>query len=385
MSEPAGWSSSGSAEAAAIASYTSPPRSCSRTPGARPEISVARSACAAEASSTRGAGVVEDVGLLVGGEVEVDRDQVEAAAQRRPVGDQVERAVLAQQRDRVARPQPGVAQHVGQPDRLLLELGVGQGLAGPRHDDGRLVGELARERARVHAVTPSPRRRLGVEVSVRASAPCRAWGPCPASASWPWLAGLARASRACRGAAFPLCSSVGLLVLGAPSPWCCAVARGAGAAVVTACAATAAGWASAGAAVSATAAVLAAGRWDGAAPADRGSGVRPERPGGRERGHQERGRGAGQPATAVRRGRGGRGGRSGRSGSRGQHAGRGVRRAQPGGDLGGGGPGGRVARGHRGQERGASRRAGRPARPGARREPGEGALGRACRRTPGRR
>ena len=86
-----------------------------------------------------GAGVVDDELDLVGGQVAVDRCEVEARALGRPRHLEEAGMVLGQERDAVAGSQPGSPQQVGEAVGARLEVGVGGHAAGAHHDC-RLVG-----------------------------------------------------------------------------------------------------------------------------------------------------------------------------------------------------------------------------------------------------
>ena len=86
-----------------------------------------------------GAGVVDDVGRLFGGQVRVDHGVVEAGALQAP-GHLVGAVVVGQHHgDTVARAQAVGVEGLGQPARARFEFGVGDDLAGTS-DHGRPVG-----------------------------------------------------------------------------------------------------------------------------------------------------------------------------------------------------------------------------------------------------
>ncbi len=92
--------------------------------------------------------VGENVVGLRRGEVVVDRGHVQTAAQGRPVHLEDVEVVGGDHGDVVAAPESEGVEVVGEPCRVLVQLSVGQYLAGGGPDDGRLVGGGFREDSR---------------------------------------------------------------------------------------------------------------------------------------------------------------------------------------------------------------------------------------------
>ncbi len=102
----------------------------------------ATSALAADVTTTRDCGVVDDVGHLFGRQVRVDRREVEPGTLGAPLGEEHGRVVLHEDRHVVLPAQTRFAQHVRHLVRSGLVLGEGQHAPRRCHDDGRLIGML---------------------------------------------------------------------------------------------------------------------------------------------------------------------------------------------------------------------------------------------------
>ncbi len=97
-----------------------------------------------------GSGVDEDVRDLVGGQVRVDAGVVETRPLARPTGLQIATVVLHEDRQVVEPVESLGPEVVGQAIGAGLELRVGHGLTGGRHDETRLVGAALCVWSRIH-------------------------------------------------------------------------------------------------------------------------------------------------------------------------------------------------------------------------------------------
>ena len=98
--------------------------------------------------------VVDDVGGLLRGQLGADGGVEETGSERGPGDGQEPRVVLQEEGDVVTRPEPGRVQQVGELVRLLVELPVGDHLAGGAHDHRRPVGCRRGVDCRIHGRRP---------------------------------------------------------------------------------------------------------------------------------------------------------------------------------------------------------------------------------------
>jgi hypothetical protein len=87
-----------------------------------------------------GLAVIEDVGRLITGQVEVHRREVEPGAQAGPVDLEDRHIVGRQQADHVTDHQAGGAPRIGQAYRTFLQFGVAAGGSSLEDNDGGLIG-----------------------------------------------------------------------------------------------------------------------------------------------------------------------------------------------------------------------------------------------------